>query len=140
LPNLFYLLAVFIKDHAENARELLRCGGIDVIEQLLLASKRIGTQTKGSSSSLSLTRSSLFATLCANELMATELVESLLVLRSALQHYVGLETKVFSRLLFNIPLWFNQTTTSTSTSGAALHLALLPALPFLTKSNPEKVR
>jgi hypothetical protein len=46
---------------------------------------------------------------------------------------VGLETKVFSRLLFNIPLWF-------STSEAALHLALLPALSFITKSNPEKVR
>jgi hypothetical protein len=29
--------------------------------------------------------------------MATELVESLLVLRFASQHYVGLETKVFSR-------------------------------------------
>jgi hypothetical protein len=57
-----------------------------------------------------------------------------------LQHYAGLETKVVLRLLFNIPLWFSQITTSTSTSGAALHLALLPALSFITKSNPEKVR
>ena len=135
LANLFLLLAAFVQGHAENARELLRCGGIDVIEQLLLASKKV--VLKSSSSLSSSTRSSLFAMLSANEYMATELVESLLVLRSSSQHYVGLETKVFARLLFNLPLWFGQ---NTNTSGAALHLTLLPALSFLTKTNPAKVR
>ena len=145
LANLFRLLASFVHGHDENARELLRCGGVDVIEQLLLASKRMGTPKQANStapsaiiSSSSHARpSSLFASLCTNHLLATELVEALLVLQSASQHHTGLENKLFGRLLFNIPLWLGN---SSSPTGAALHLALLPALSFLAKNNPDKVR
>jgi hypothetical protein len=106
-----------------------------VIEQLLFASKQVGSQ-KSAAGGLSMSSSStLFASLCSNDLMATELVELLLSLQSASELYVGLETKVFARLLFNLPLWLGGTPT-----GAALHLAFLPALSFLAKSNPEKVR
>ena len=148
LANLFHLLAAFVHGHDENAHELVRCGGIDVIEQLLLASKRVGAPKPNSSvspiasSSSTLPRpSSLFAALCANDWMATELVESLLVLLTSAQHCSSLEIKIFERLLFNIPLWMGSNSPSSLTStGAALHLALVPALSFLAKSKPEKVR
>ena len=69
--------------------------------------------------------------------LASLLLESLLSLRFACSHYVGLETKVFSRLLFNIPLWLGN---FQQIPGIGLHVTLLPLLSSLTKLNPEKVR
>ena len=129
LSHLFELLAAFIQDHSENARELLRCGGIDIIEQLLVATKKVTVSRPR--------YTSLFVALSLSATLADQLVNSLLVLRSACSHYVGLETKVFSRLLFNLSLWLGGLP---STCGAALHLRLLPVLASLTQMNPEKVR
>jgi len=129
LSHLFELLAAFVQDHSENARELLRCGGIDIVEQLLVATKRVtGSRPRSAS---------LFVALSLSASLADQLVNSLLLLRSACSHYVGLETKVFSRLLFNLNLWLGGLP---STCGAALHLRFLPVLAALTQMNPEKVR
>jgi hypothetical protein len=129
LSNLFELLSSFIQDHGENARELLRCGGIDIIEQLLVASKKAtGSRPR---------YTSLFVALSLSISLADQLVNALLLLRAACSHYVGLETKVFSRLLFNMNLWLGGLP---STCGSALHLRLLPVLASLTQLNPEKVR
>jgi Domain of unknown function (DUF4704) len=129
IPDLIRLLASFVQDHGDNARELLRCGGIDVIEQLFYTSRKIAVG-KGS-------RSSIFGAINSHPGLSYSLIEALLSLRSACSHYVGLETKVYSRLLFNIPLWlggFHQI------PGVALHVTLLPVLSSLTKLNPQKVR
>lgn len=67
--------------------------------------------------------------------LSAYLVSSLLELRSSCSHYVGLETKVFSRLVFNIPLWFGSTNL-----GTALYVELLPLLSGVVSKNPEKVR
>lgn len=129
LSHLFELMASFIQDHSENARELLRCGGIDIIEQLLVATKKVTCSRPR--------YTSLFVALSLSASLADQLVNSLLLLRSACSHYVGLETKVFSRLLFNLNLWFGGLP---STCGGALHLRLLPVLGSLAQMNPEKVR
>ena len=39
IPNLIRLVSSFLRDHDENAREFLRCGGIDIIENFLIANK-----------------------------------------------------------------------------------------------------
>ena len=124
ISDLFKLLKAFIQDHHDNARELLRCGGIDVIEQHVYTHRRMTSGT---------------LTLPTRVLayIARTLVESLLELRTGCSHYVGLETKVFSRLLFNIPLWLAGTFTP---SVSELQEILLPVLSSLTKANPEKVR
>ena len=134
VPDLFSMLASFVRDHNENAREMLRCGGIDIVEQLLVSNNNVGADNTGVGLAHypvgSLTRSlSIFPGL------ANKLVDSLLELRSACTHYVGLETRVFSRLLFNLPLWLGG-----NPLGISLYRALLPVLSAVTRSNPEKVR
>ena len=39
IPPLLNLLASFLNDHSDNAREMLRCGGIEIIERSLLRNK-----------------------------------------------------------------------------------------------------
>jgi hypothetical protein len=78
--------------------------------------------------------SSLMAALSTFPTLSTLLMESLLELRSACSHYVGLETKVFSSLLFNVSLWFGPS------QGVSLYPSLLPVLSSITRNNPEKVR
>jgi hypothetical protein len=129
IPELFKLLSSFIKDHNDNARELLRCGGIDVIEQLLVSCKRNAFGRDY--------RSSLFGAINANAGLTQLLTESLLEFRGSCSHYSGLEAKIFSRLLFNVPLWlgnFNQL------PGVFLHTIYLPVLSSLVVLSPEKVR
>lgn len=129
IPDLLRLLTAFVQDHNDNARELLRCGGIDVIEQLLFSCKKVMVG-KGPNASI-------FGALNAHSGLAFDLVESLLELRAACSNYVGLESKIYSRILFNVPLWlggFNQI------PGASLHTILLPMLSSLTRMNPDKVR
>ena len=129
VPDLLFLLASFVRDHNENAREMLRCGGIDIVEQFLHSNKNLG---KGRSCSPA---SSLVAVLSTFPRLSTLLVDSMLELRSACSHYVGLETKVFSRLLFNLPLWFGRLG-----SYVSLYTTLFPVLSSITRNNPEKVR
>jgi Domain of unknown function (DUF4704) len=129
IPNLIRLFNAFVQDHNDNARELLRCGGIDVIEQLLYNCKKVAIG-KGSNASV-------FGALNVYSGLALDLVDALLELRAACSHYVSLETKIYSRILFNIPLWlggFNQI------PGVSLHTVVLPILSSLTRMNPEKVR
>ena len=133
IPDLLNLIASFVQDHGENARELLRCGGIDVIENCILTSRKIAL----SNSLCKDDEFSLFRPLTAFPNLTLTLVESLLRLRSACSHYVGLETKVFSRLLFNTPLWFSGVNSKLC---VCLDLTLLPVLSALARANPDKVR
>ena len=124
LPLLLMMLKSFVQDHNENARELLRCGGIDVIEQLIYSyRKSFGLK--------------VYREISKRTDLSQFLVQSLLELRAGCAHYVGLETKVFSRLLFNIPLWLGGGGAST---GVGLQRVLLPVLSCMSKSNPDKVR
>ena len=129
IPNLIRLFTAFIQSHNDNARELLRCGGIDILEQQLLNCKKIAF---GKKSTLS-----LFGSINIYPQIAQELVDALLDLRTSCSHFASMETKVYSRLLFNIPLWFSG---SSQLPGAALLTELLPVLSSLTRLNPEKVR
>lgn len=69
--------------------------------------------------------------------LARLLVTSLLDVRSACSHYTGLETIVFSRLLFNLQLWFAG---PSQAHGVALYVSLLPVLSSLSHATPRKVR
>jgi hypothetical protein len=129
IPDLLLMLAAFIRDHHENAREMLRCGGIDIVEQLLHKNKKVGKDKRY------LPSSSLVSSMGVFPSLSRLFVKSLLDLHSACSHYVGLETKVFSRLLFNLPLWFGGLEV-----GIYRFSALLPVLSSITKNNPEKVR
>lgn len=131
IPDLLLLVASFVQDHGENARELLRCGGIDVIESFILASRKIASNNPHSE-----TRT-LFGPLTVYPSLSRLLVQSIVRLVSACSHYIGLETKVFARLLFNTPLWFSG---SSRILGISLELALLPLLSKIVRANPEKVR
>jgi Domain of unknown function (DUF4704) len=51
IPDLIRMISSFVQDHGENARKLLRCGGIDVIEQLVYTSRKLAVG-KGSRSSI----------------------------------------------------------------------------------------
>ena len=126
VPTLFSMMAAFLRSHDQNAREMMRCGGIDIVEQRLLQNKELDSSTK-----------SLVGVLRTNSSLASLLVDSLLDLRLACEHYVALETTVFSRLLFNMPLWFGGSCLPT---GISLYPTLLPVLSSLTKATPHKVR
>jgi hypothetical protein len=128
IPDLLSLLTSFVREHNENAREVLRCGGIDIIEQLLQTNKLASENPR-------LPIRSLLESLAIFPGLSNMLMDSLLKLRSACSHYIGLETKVFSRLLFNLPLWFGGIS-----SGISLYPTLLPLLSSVTMKNPEKVR
>lgn len=129
IPNMFKILASFVRDHNDNARELLRCGGVDVIEQLLHSAKKLAAGKQCDTT--------VFGTLSSHTRLVSLLVDSLFELRAACSHYVGLETKIYSRLLFNINLWFGG---FSSVPGSSLHTVLLPVLARLSNENPQKVR
>jgi Domain of unknown function (DUF4704) len=120
------MIAAFLRSHDKNAREMMRCGGIDIIEQRLLQNKELGSLTQ-----------SLVGVLRTNTTLTNLLVDSLLELRLACEHYAALESTVFSRLLFNMPLWFGG---SCRTTGISLYPTLLPVLSSLTNATPYKVR
>jgi hypothetical protein len=132
IPNLLSLLSSFVRDHGENAREMLRCGGIDIIEQLLAANKALNTN-----SDEILGQETLMSVLTVYPGLARLLVAALLDVRSACSHYTGLETIVFSRLLFNLQLWFAG---PSQAHGVALYASLFPVLSSLAHTTPRKVR
>lgn len=129
VPDLLLLLAAFIRDHHENAREMLRCGGIDIVEQLLQKNRKAG---KGKTY---LPANSLISSTAIFPRLSRLLVKSVLELHYSCSHYVGLETKVFSIVLYNTSLWFGG-----SDPGISLYATLLPILSSTTTKNPEKVR
>jgi hypothetical protein len=134
VPSLFSLLSSYVREHSDNARELLRCGGIDVIEQMLLSSRKAGSNKPNDAS--------LFGILNSSMTLSKRLALSLLELRGACAHYVGLETKVYTRLVFNFSLWIGNLyqDSNANISGSAMALVFLPILAALTKQNPEKAR
>lgn len=128
LPNLLSLLSCFLIDNDENAREFLRCGALDVIEQVLVACRQGYVESQPTDG--------MFAALVVNQEHAREFLQRLLQLRAGCSHYIGLETKVFSRLIFNIPLWFG----AGDRFDSALEIVMMPALASLTRGAPGKIR
>eukprot|EP00957_Ditylum_brightwellii_P107766 8221486-Ditylum_brightwellii.AAC.1 len=143
IPNLILLLASFIRGHSDNAREMIRCGGIDILEQSLLQDKLnceaspMAGRSGPSSILLVSQKRTMTSVIRISPRMSRLLVDALVSLRLACVHNVALETKVFSRLLINIPLWLGKVA---NTPGVALHAALLPALSAAAKLTPNKVR
>ena len=126
IPSLIALLAAFLRDHDENAREMLRCGGIDLVEQFLMTDKVSKPTEK-----------SMMGALRTSRKISEILLDALLDLKFACARYDVLETLVFTRLMFNLSLWFGG---GHRTPGVALYPTLLPVLASLASSNPEKVR
>jgi len=131
VPDLLNLLSCFVRGNNQNARELLRCGGIDIVEQLLFENKAktvMGAPYK---------KYSKVRALFVFPSLSKLLVQTLLELQSSCSHYLALETKVFSRLLFNIPLWFEG---RAQDAGVPLYRYLLPVLSSIVQKDPVKVR
>jgi len=120
LPHLFYLLAAFIRRSADNAREILRCGGIEMIELWISDQK----------SKFSISR------VLDSEESAGSLLDSLLHLRSSSCHNLILEAKICSRLLFNPFLWIGDS------NAFELRTAkiFVPFISSIAKRHPNKVR
>jgi hypothetical protein len=121
VPDLLNILSCFVRGNNQNARELLRCGGIDIVEHLLCQNKA----------------NSMVRSLFTFPSLSKLLVQTLLELQSSCSHYIALERKVFSGLLFNIPLWFEGLTQE---AGVSLYPSLLPILSSIVQNNPVKVR
>ena len=126
VPSLLSMMGAFLRSHDMNAREMMRCGGIDILEQRLLQNKELGVFAP-----------SIVSVLRTTPSLTNLLVDSLLELRLACEHYAALENTVFSRLLFNMPLWFGG---ASLPKGVSLYPTLLPVLSSLTNVTPHKVR
>lgn len=129
IPELFQLLAALVRDHGENGREMLRSGTIDILEQSLQQNKRRAEASERFPASSLMAATFIFPGLSA------QIVESLRALQEASSHYVGLETKVFSRLIFNVPLWLTG-----ASIGCSNFAHFLPLLSSAARTNPKKVR
>ena len=131
IPDLLNLLSCFVRGNYQNARELLRCGGVDIIQKLLLENKIKCL------SSTAYKKYALIRSLFMFPTLSKFLVQTLLELRSSSSHYIPLEKKIFSALLFSIPLWLEW---RTQDCGVALYPVLLPVLSYAVQDNPAKVR
>lgn len=130
VPELLCLLSSYVRGSDQNARELLRCGAIEIVEQLLLSNRSNAVRDLNPL----LHTVSLVDALFIFPRLSTLLVEALLEIRASTTHCIGLETRIFTRLLFNVRLWFG-----TSVPGIALYRSLLPVLSNIVRRNPEKV-
>ena len=126
IHSLLFLLASFIREHDVNCRELFRCGGAHIIEQILSECKTECDKSEGGCYRLGLTPD-----------IAQYVTSALLDLWHASRSIFALEMVIFSRLLFNLPLFFGSVSTC---SGISLHATLLPVLSELVMQNPERVR
>jgi hypothetical protein len=131
VPNLIMLLSAFLRDHDENAREILRCGGIDIVENFFLANKKPKERPEDS---LSYFGESMLGVIALYPGLSAMLLDSLVDLRASCSQYEELETTVFTRLYFNMPLWFDQS------QGVGLHMTVLPLLSSMANLSPKKVR
>ncbi len=132
LPCLFEMICAFINDNSDNARELLRCGGIDIIADLLTSSKKVVTGKIVITS-----KDSIFGSVCSDIEASTHLVQSLVRLQSCCTNNFALEAKILSRLMFNMSLWLEG---STLMDASGLHTVILPVLSQITRAFPETVR
>ena len=122
VPMLLAVLSAFVRGHAENAREMIRCGGIDVIELLLRQNKQHG--------------SSAMRVLRSSKASAMFLVDVLKDLRAASAHSPDLYHLVFERILFNLHLWFGDVV---RLPGVVLYTTLLPELSSIAREEPTRV-
>ena len=129
IPDLLLLLSCFVRGNYQNARELLRCGGIDIVEQLLLENK-----TKCMAST-TYKRFSMIRSLFVLPTLSKLLVQTLLEFRSSCSHCTALEKRFYSGLLFNVPLWLEWRGRN---RGVSLHRFLLPTLSYIVKDGPAK--
>jgi len=136
LPYLIGLLASFIRNDSNNTEDLLRCGGIEVLEQYFFLNK-----------SMSLGIEHDIVPIKENELLmqrtsescvaASKLVQSLEDLRQAASLNEDLYRQIFSKLIFNVPLWLGGTV---KTFGKALFTVFLPYLSALSLDLPNEVQ
>ena len=42
IPSILFLFAGFLRNHANNARDMIKCDGVEILEQILLHNKRLG--------------------------------------------------------------------------------------------------
>ena len=127
VPDILHLLSSFIRSHNENTRELLRCGALEVLEKLLL----------DCNANLDDAKMSVIKALSTFPTLARLLVERLNEFHSSSTQYVALEIALFSRLIFNIPLWFGSISQD---GGVALLSAFIPWMSDIVEKTPEKVR
>lgn len=137
LPSLILLLAAFLRNHVENAEDFVLCGGVDILEQMLLQNKKLGVSNGDSIKSRAKRFHCLIKKSFESQFVANKLVDALDSLYLSSSHYLPLEYKIFSRLIFNIPLWLGSG--STGLSSAIMHSAFLPLLSLACKKTPHKV-
>ena len=126
LPGLFRILAAFLRGHERNAREFLRCGGVDVLEQILFVNKKNSVKTKNS-----------FYYVSRYHQLAQSLIDSLMDFCSSCSHYPALESKIYSRILFNTNIWIADLK---GLPGVSLLVLYLPMMSSVATRNPDKVR
>ena len=131
VPDLLTLLSCFVRGNYQNARELMRCGGIDIVEQLLFENK------VKCMNSTTLEKYSIFRSIFVFPTLSKLLVETLVEFRISCSHCTALEKKVFSALLFNFPLWFEWRDRD---RGVSLYRFFLPTLSYIVQDDPVKVR
>ena len=131
VPDLLILLSSFVRGNFQNARELLRCGGIDILEKLLLENKIRSMNTSNPK------KYTIIRSLFTLPTLSKFLVQTLMDFRSSCSHYPALEQKVFSALVFNVPLWFERQGLE---HGVSLYRFLLPTLTYIVNDGPAKVR
>lgn len=125
IPGLIFLVASFIREHESNACELYRCGGINVIEKLLHDNKKRDIEA-----------GSVYR-LGVSSTIAQYNASALLDLWQASRLNFALETTIFSRLVFNVPLLLGGLVESRGTS---FHRLYLPILSEVAMMNGDKVR
>ena len=122
VPMLLAVLSAFVRGHAENSREMIRCGGIDAIELFLRRNKQRGR--------------SAMRVLRSSKASAMFLVDVLKDLRAASAHSPDLYHLVFVRILFNLHLWFGDVV---RLPGVVLYSTLLPELSSIAVDEPSMV-
>ena len=125
IPSLVFLISSFIREHEANSCELYRCGGINVIEKLLNDNKRQDLE-EGTTYRLGMSPT-----------IAEYNASALLDLWQASRLNFALETTIFSRLVFNVPLLLGGLSKA---KGISFHCLYLPILSEITMMNGDKVR
>jgi len=120
VPMLLAVLSAFVRGHAENAKEMTRCGFVDGVELFLRQSKQYGH------SAMRVLRSSKAA--------AVFLIDVLKDLRVASAHSPDLYNQVFERIIFNLHLWFGDVV---RLPGVELYATLLPELSSIAREDPQ---
>lgn len=129
-PDVLLLLSSLVRDHNENAREVLRCGGVDMLEQTFWECKdRAGSNRSGSI----LEELSLFSALSIFPSLSSATIDALMELQASSSHYIGLEARVFSKFLFNPSLWLG------NCASLPIYSDLLPYLSWTADHLPGKV-